>query len=126
MCDLRTFNRIETAVEQKMAAGQMFTAFDITLALKSEGVKRRHRQIRRDIRRVADELMWRFGYERTLVSFRQIGAQALVYHPFGTDPGLHQPSIRALVRATKRSLVLVDEDGPGLISSFMKRLMSRP
>lgn len=94
MCDLRTFNRIEKAVERRMAAGQMFTAFDITLALQKKGVRSLHGEIRRDIKRVADELMWRFGYERTLTRFVDLGAEAFVYHPYGTDAGSHRPSIR--------------------------------
>lgn len=94
MCDMRTFRRIENVVETKMAAGQMFTAFDITRALQKSRMKRPHRDIRRDIRRVADNLMWRFGYERTLVRFQEVKASAFVYHPYGTDASLHRPSLR--------------------------------
>ncbi|HXG94000.1 MAG TPA: hypothetical protein VNN73_16770 [Blastocatellia bacterium] len=85
----------------KMAAGQMFTAFDITLALQKKRVRMLHREIRRDIRIVADDLMWRYGYERTLVGFKQINASAFVYHPFGTDASLHRPSIRPCSLATE-------------------------
>jgi hypothetical protein len=103
MCDLRTFDRIEKIVEQRMAAGRMFTAFDITLALQKKGITKLHREIRRDIKRVADGLMWRFGFERTLVSFREIDSNAFVYHPFGTDASSHRPSIRPRALAsTKR------------------------
>ena len=57
MCDMRTFRRIENAIETKMAAGQMFTAFDITLAVQKGRIKKLHCELRRDIRRVADHLM---------------------------------------------------------------------
>ncbi len=103
MCDLRTFNRIEKAVEQRMATGQMFTAFDVTLDLQGKRVRKFHREIRRDIKRVADELMWRFGYERTLTRFAEIAAAAFVYHPYGTDAGLHRPSIRPRAIAPAKS-----------------------
>ena len=104
MCDLRTFNRIEKAVEQRMTAGQMFTAFDVTLDLQSKRVRKLHREIRRDIKRVADELMWRFGYERTLKRFEEVGAEAFVYHPCGTDARLHPSRIRprAIAEAKRR------------------------
>lgn len=45
MCDLRTFNRIESILEGKMAAGQMFTAFDVTLALQKKRMRKLHREI---------------------------------------------------------------------------------
>jgi hypothetical protein len=94
MCDLQTLDRIEQVVEQKMAAGHMFTAFDVTLYLQSKGLHALHREIRKDIKRVAEDLMWRFGYEQTLVSFRGTRARAFVYHPYGTDARLHKHSTR--------------------------------
>ena len=105
MCDLRTFNRIEKAVHQRMATGQMFTAFDVTLDLQRKRVRIFHREIRSDIKRVADELMWRFGYSRTLTRFAEIGAEAFVYHPYGTDAGLHRLASRprAIAQAKGRS-----------------------
>jgi len=122
MCDLRTFSRIERAVEQKMAAGQMFTCFDITLQLRSKGMRKAHREVRRDIRRVADELMWRFGYEKSPVRFREIDATALVYHPFGSDATVHRPATRAAKRV---KMVIVQGGAARLISSLTKQLVSR-
>lgn len=92
MCDIRTYRRIEKAIETGMAFKQMFTAFDITLALQKQGMRKRHRELRRDIKRIADELVWRYGYERTLVELAGVGAHAFVYHPYGTDAALHQPA----------------------------------
>lgn len=94
MCDARTFNRIERCVRQRMAAGRMFTAFDITLDLQEKGSRKLHREIRRDIKSVADGLILLFDYERTRVRLREVGAEALVYHPYGTDASQHQSSIR--------------------------------
>ena len=94
MCDIRTYRRIEKAVETVMAFKQMFTAFDITLVLQKEGVRKRHRELRRDIKRIADDLIWRYGYERTLIELAGVGAQAFVYHPYGTDATLHRPAER--------------------------------
>jgi hypothetical protein len=90
MCDIRTYRRIEKAVETVMAFKQMFTAFDITLALQKDGMRKRHRELRRDIKRIADDLVWRYGYERTLVELASVGAHAFVYHPYGTDATLHR------------------------------------
>ena len=100
MCDIRTFNRIERIIEKEMAAGKMFTAFDITLELQKRRMRKLHREIRRDIKRVADNLMWRFGYERTMINFEEVRASAFVYHPYGTDASWHQPSIRPRVLRT--------------------------
>ena len=106
MCDLYTFNKIEKVIERKMAAGDMFTAFDITLALQKKGMKKLHREIRRDIRRVADVLMWRFVYERTPVIFPEIGAEALVYHPYGTEARFHRPTLRPRLLSRRRPILL--------------------
>jgi hypothetical protein len=104
---MRTFNRIESILEAKMAAGQMFTAFDITLSLQKKRMRKLHREIRRDIKRVADNLMWRFGYERTLVRFEEVQASAFVYHPYGTDANLHRPSVRPRSLAPANSQKLI-------------------
>lgn len=95
MCDPHTLNKIEALVEAKMVAGEMFTAFDITLALQHQGVKKRHRQIRKDIRQTADTLMWRFGYQNSYIDLPGIGAKAHLYHPFGSDTSSFRPSLRA-------------------------------
>ncbi len=97
MCDIRTYRRIEKAVETVMAFKQMFTAFDITLALQEKGMRKRHRELRRDIKRIADELIWRYGYERTLIELAGVGAHAFVYHPYGSDATLHRPAARKRV-----------------------------
>jgi hypothetical protein len=90
-----------------MAAGKMFTAFDITLELQKRRMRKPHREIRRDIKRVADNLMWRFGYERTLINFEEVRASAFVYHPYGTDASWHQPSIRLDTRRMRNNQKLI-------------------
>jgi hypothetical protein len=90
-----------------MAVGKMFTAFDITLELQKRRMRKPHREIRRDIKRVADNLMWRFGYERTLINFEEVRASAFVYHPYGTDASWHQPSIRLDTRRMKNNQKLI-------------------
>jgi hypothetical protein len=105
MCDVRTFNRIERCIRQRMAEGRMFTAFDITLDLRKKGSRRPHREIRRDIKSVADSMIYLFDYERTRVRFRETGAEAFVYHPYGTDADRHQPSVRPL------AFVIMRRDG---------------
>lgn len=105
MCDIRTYRRIEKTMETMMAFKQMFTAFDITLDLQEKGMRKRHRELRRDIKRVADDLMWRYGYERTLVPLQGLNASAFVYHPYGTDASLHLPTMRSGVRVHAKTIV---------------------
>ncbi|HJQ24397.1 MAG TPA: hypothetical protein VKA60_10820 [Blastocatellia bacterium] len=107
MCDIRTYRRIEKAIESRMAFKEMFTAFDITLALQRQGVRKRHRAIRRDIRQIADVLMWRYQYDCTIVHFQEVGVSAFVYHPYATDASLHQPATRsrALARTSGRKQI---------------------
>ena len=114
MCDIRTLRRIEKVIEAMMAFKQMFTAFDITLLLQKKGMSKRHSEIRRDIKRVAVDLMWRFGYDRTLVRFQEVDAHAFVFHPYGTDASLHQPSLcpGALARPRNRKRIAAVTDSP--------------
>jgi hypothetical protein len=117
MCDLRTFRRIERAIEASMAEGLMFTAFDITLALQRKGIRKRHREIRRDIRSLADNLMYRYGYEQTRVRFREVGAEALVYHPYGADATRHRPSVRPSALAPGKRAAAAEDMAQAGVSS---------
>ena len=104
MCDAQTARQIARAVETKMMRGEMFTAFDITLTLQQQKVCKLHREIRRDIRGVAEQLMWSYGYQRSLVSFTEIGMKVFVYHSAGTEARLHRLSIRQPALAVTKRL----------------------
>jgi len=85
---------IEDKIEEKMMACEMFTAFDITLAVQRAGIKKRHRKIRKEIKQVAGDLMWRYGYQNTLITLKGIGKKANLYHPPGADLDTYLPSIK--------------------------------
>src|SRR5947208_8304709 len=88
---MATQSRIDDIVTQWLSAGRMFTAFEVSLAVKEEGIRERHRNMRDYIH----EAIYRAGvargdYTRTLMD---VGApqQAWVYHPVGSNPYEYEP-----------------------------------
>jgi hypothetical protein len=94
MCEPHILKKIEDKVEEKMMACEMFTAFDITLALQRDGIKKPHRKIRKDIKQVTGDLIWRYGYQNTMIALKGIGTKATLYHPPGADIDSYLPSIQ--------------------------------
>jgi hypothetical protein len=83
-------DRITDAVTEWTAAGKMFTAFEVSLAVKQRGVRQRHRQLRDDVHEVIFRVGGSAGYTRTLMD---VGApqQAWVYHRLDDNPYTYQP-----------------------------------
>jgi hypothetical protein len=112
MCEKFVLAKIEKLLETKMNNGEMFTAFDITQALKSDGVKKRHRAIRHDIQRTATTLMWRYNFQRTLADLPGTRARAFVYHPFNTDHNAY------LAKFRPAPLAIVNQPPAGVVQKF--------
>jgi hypothetical protein len=88
---MATQSRIDDIVSQWVGEGKMFTAFEVSLAVKDQGIRERHRNMRDYIH----ESIFRAGvargdYTRTLMD---VGApqQAWVYHPVGANPYEYEP-----------------------------------
>lgn len=95
MCSPKIMRMIEDIIEMKMIAEDMFTAFDVTLDLQQRGVRKRHRELRNDIKRVADATTLRYQYQSSLVNLKGINARAMLYYKYGADIDSYQPTIRA-------------------------------
>jgi hypothetical protein len=85
---------IEDVVSEWVAEGRMFTAFEVSLALKERGVRERHRHLREDVHQIICRAGATADYTRTL---RDVGApeQAWVYHRAGDNPFAYQPLDRS-------------------------------
>ena len=81
---------ITEVVTDWVGEGKMFTAFEVSLAVKERGVRERHRNMRDKVH----EIIFRIGgpqaYTRTLMD---VGApeQAWVYHPHDRNPYTYRP-----------------------------------
>src|SRR5258708_1003673 len=88
-------SRIEEIVAQWVREGKMFTAFEVSLALKEEGVRERHRNMREFVHQsIFRAGIARGDYSRTLMD---VGApeQAWVYHSIGSNPYEYEPLERS-------------------------------
>ncbi len=92
---IATQSRIDDIVAQWVREGKMFTAFEVSLAVKEEGVRERHRNMREFIHQsIFRAGVARGDYTRTLMD---VGApeQAWVYHPAGSNPYEYEPLDRS-------------------------------
>lgn len=82
---------IQDVVDQWVTQARMFTAFEISLAVKDRGVQERHRNMKEDVHEIIIDTAIEDGnYTRTLMD---VGApvQAWLYHPISENPYLYQP-----------------------------------
>lgn len=87
---------IQQLSEDKVAAGEMFTAFDISRIVQNMGHVNRHE----NMKCIVHDLYNRYdrndrnlfdGYTRTLIEVQKGKPQAWVYHPVAADPLLYKP-----------------------------------
>jgi hypothetical protein len=86
--------KITEVVTEWVGEGKMFTAFEVSLAVKERGVRERHRNLREDVHAVIFRVGGPGGYTRTLMD---VGApeQAWVYHPLRANPYTYRPLDRS-------------------------------
>lgn len=92
--DPSTRRKITQVVKQFTEEGKMFTAFEVSLAVKEQGVQQRHRHLKDTVHEVIFEIGGPLGYTRTLMD---VGApeQAWVYHVPQDNPYNYVPLPRA-------------------------------
>lgn len=85
--------KVERLATQWVAEGKMFTAFEISLALKEQGIRERHRNLKATIH----EVLGRVGGENYSRTLMDVGAptQAWVYHKLRDNPYLYEPLDRS-------------------------------
>src|SRR5215471_15587043 len=86
-----TQSRIDDIVQDWVREGRMFTAFEVSLAVKEQGIRERHRNMREYVHQsIFRSGIARGDYSRTLMD---VGApeQAWVYHSIGSNPYEYEP-----------------------------------
>lgn len=89
MADAATRQLVQKVVLDQVAAGAMFTAFDITLMARNQGVQLRHDEGRDIVHEMFQTGAMGAAYQRSIVD---IGASAkpFLYHRFDSDPKNYQ------------------------------------
>ncbi len=95
MCDAATMTVIQDVIAEKTGNDEMFTAFDVSRAVQSRGIKERHRNMKRDIH---SQMSGFDGYNRTSVDIPGKGT-AFLYHPDYADVESYDPDASAPQKA---------------------------
>ena len=98
MCEPATTSLIQEVIEQKIGNDELFTAFDISLAVKELAISKsepveRHRHMKRTIHETLEPYTRQGVYN---IELWDVGAQtqANLYYPKGADPNTYVPVSR--------------------------------
>ena len=85
MADAATQQLIDQIVQEKVQAGEMFTAYDVTLEARRRGGNVRHNDVRDLVHELFEQGRLGAGYNRSLID---VGAPSrpFLYHRFSDDP----------------------------------------
>ncbi|MCI0455946.1 MAG: reverse transcriptase family protein [Gemmataceae bacterium] len=90
MADAATQRLVDQIVQEKIQAGAMFTAYDITLEARRRGGTVRHQDVRDLVHEFYEQGRLGAAYNRTLID---VGAptRPFLYHRFSDDPNSYRP-----------------------------------
>lgn len=86
---------VEDAIDEKINSGDMFTAFNITRAVRSDGTRARHEDVKSVVHQIFNS--GKMGnYTRSQINVAGANIQPFLYHPVGADiteydPGADRP-----------------------------------
>lgn len=91
MADAASHQLIDRIVQDKIQAGEMFTAYDVTLEARRRGGNVRHNDVRDLVHEFFEQGRFGAGYNRSLID---VGApvKPFLYHRFSDDPNQYKPS----------------------------------
>jgi hypothetical protein len=93
MCDVALAQLIEKTALQKVQNGEIFTAHDITRAVRQQTATRvGHNDVRSEVHSLFSRGMMP-NYTRTLATFPGVNPQPWIYHPFTADVSQFQSKI---------------------------------
>ena len=84
-------NKVRDQIKKLVSDKLMFTAYDVTVAIRNGGERIKHSDVRPHVHSLFqdEEDIFGFGYEKTMTDVA--GTQAFVFHPVGEDPEDHNP-----------------------------------
>lgn len=79
-------SEVRDEVDRHVWPGNMFTAWDITCALRSRGIRQSHHDLKAVVHDLYMEGKMGPEYDRTLIAVGENAEKAYLYHPIGEDP----------------------------------------
>jgi retron-type reverse transcriptase len=113
MADAATKQMIEALALERVKAGEMFTAFDITLAVRKIGGSVRHHEVREVVHELYEQGRMGAAYTRSLID---VGSptKPYLYHRYSDDPSGYRTPATPTPTATPPV--------PGVVGRFLKKL----
>lgn len=93
MCTSTSASILENIILGKIRRKESFTAYEVTLAARNEGMTERHNDVRRDVHSIMERLMLACGYSRTTVKISDDIGYARKYYPDTVDPNAAVPAV---------------------------------
>ncbi len=116
-------NEIENTVNDFVRDNKLFTAYDVTVAVR-QNVKDRvsHKDVKREVHKMFDSGSL-FGYNRTLANLAGVNPQPWIYHPLAEDASTYTGD----AKVTKSSgNVFVDLGLPNPVAAVVASLSTLP
>lgn len=86
------YNLLFSVIKDKVNKQEAFTAFDITMQAKKQGLKERHRNVKKTIH---DIMYYEFNsYHTTVISIDGVDVNPILYYPNGYDVNDYVPMDR--------------------------------
>jgi hypothetical protein len=95
MCDWATQQLVEQIVQEKCQAGEMFTAFDVSVEAKKRGSRERHRDMRAVVHACFEQGIMGPAYQRNRITIPGAAAKAWLYYHYQSDPYTYQAMDRS-------------------------------
>jgi retron-type reverse transcriptase len=117
MADAATKQTIEVLALERVKAGEMFTAFDITLAVRKIGGNVRHNEVRDVVHELYERGRMGAAYTRSLID---VGSptKPYLYHRYSDDPS----SYRTPAPPSPAAPPPPAPPAPGVVGRFLKKL----
>lgn len=87
MCDTATQQLIEQTVSDKVQKNELFTAFDVTTAVRKQSSGRVfHNEVKKVVHKLYDSGVMGPDYTRSVAVNLNVSPQPFLYHPMSADP----------------------------------------
>ncbi|MDX1947707.1 MAG: reverse transcriptase domain-containing protein [Pirellulaceae bacterium] len=126
MADPAAIQIIDQVVAERVAAGAMFTAYDVTVEARNRGARVKHDEARDRVHELFQRGTMGAAYARTAID---VGAptRPFLYHPFSADPrGYRSPATGQAPQAPVQSPPAQAPARPGIVSRIVGAIFGSP
>jgi hypothetical protein len=87
MCDFATQQLVQQTVSDRVQKNEMFTAFDVTVAVRKQiSARVYHNDVKKEVHKLYDSGVMGPDYTRSMAVNLNVNPQPFLYHPMSADP----------------------------------------